>query len=136
MKTLEKFFNEYAEASMTGDANHVAKQYDESFIVVSKDKSSAFSNDSNFIKWLEGVFKFNQDTGLQEMTVKKIETTSVGKYFYKSTVTWAAVYAANSAKSIKFEIHYILRQTESSYKIVLYISEEDQEELLKENGLL
>ena len=129
--SVNEFFNEYASASMNGDARRIASFYARDFIAAAKDQSSAFFNDEKFLEWLNEVFKFNRETGLEEMTVAKINVTPLGKNFCSATVTWSALYAAKAAEKISFNIHYILRETEDSFKIVMYISEEDQEELMK-----
>ena len=136
MKALEKFFNDYAIASMSKDPNRVAGFYAQNFIAATKDQSSAFSNDDKFIEWLKDIFRFNEKAGLQQMTVKNIEATKVGKYFYRATVKWTVVYKIKPTQKIDFDIHYILNQVEDGYKIVLYISDEDQEQLMKEKGVL
>jgi hypothetical protein len=136
MKALEKFFSEYAAASMGNDANRVAKFYASNFIAAAKDKSTAFSNDNKFIDWLNELFQFNKKVGLQQMTVKKVEASPISEFFLEVTVTWMAVFAKKPTEQINFDIHYILNHTGNDYKIVLYISEEDQEELMKEKGVL
>ena len=135
MKTVEQFFKDYAVASLNGNAVEVAKFYAHNFIAASMNQSSTFNNDQKFIEWLNEVFEFNRRTGLQEMKVKNTESISMGKYFIKTTVTWAALFAKRPTEEIKFDIHYILNCSEEDYKIILYISEEDQEDLMKEKGL-
>ncbi len=136
MKTPEQFFAAYAVASMDKDATAVAAFYADHIIAASKDQSSAFTNDHTFVAWLEGVFRFNEQSGLQQMTVKHVAAIPIGNYFYHATVTWSAVFAAKPQKQIEFDIHYILNQTTEGYKIILYISEENQEALMKEKGVL
>ena len=136
MKAVEQFFNDYAIVSLKGNADEMAKLYAQSFIAASQTQSSAFTNDEKFIEWLNEVFEFNRKTGLKEMKVKAVESTSIGKHFLKATVTWAAIFEKKPTEEINFDIHYILNRSDEGFKIVLYISEEDQEELMKEKGLL
>lgn len=136
MRTIEKFFEDYAMASMGNDAGKLASFYAANFMTATKDRSAAFSNDEKFISWLNGVFKFNKESGLQSMKLKEVAPQPIGKYFLNVTVIWQAVFAAKPEEPVDFAIHYILNRVEDDYRIVLYISEEDQEELMKKKGLI
>lgn len=136
MKDIKQFFNEYASASLSGKANQVAAFYAQQFMAATKDSSATFENDQKFIAWLNGVFEFNKKFGLQKMEVKLGDSLPIGNYFYKVTVTWETVFAKRPDEKINFDIHYILNRVNDNFKIVLYISEEDQEELMKNKGLL
>ena len=136
MESIKKLFDEYAIASLSGKANQVAKFYAKDFMAASKNEYLTFSNDQNFTQWLNGVFEFNKKVGLLKMEVKNVESISIGKYFYKATVTWVLVFAKKPKDEIIFDIHYILNHFEENLKIAFYISDEDQEELMKQNELL
>lgn len=136
MDSIQKFFSEYAVASLPGKASTVARFYAKNFMAASKNGSVAFTNDQKFIEWLNGVFEFNKRVGLQKMEVKNVESISIGKYFVKATVTWVLIFAKKPEEEIVFDLHYILNRVEEGFEIVLYISDEDQEELMKTKGLL
>lgn len=134
--TIRKFFKEYASTSLRGKAKELAKFYADNFMIATKAAASAFKNDKKFIEWLNGVAEFNQKAGLQKMEVKKVKSVSIGEYHAQATVTWVTVFEKNPTEEISFDIHYILNKIGKDFKIVLYISEEDQEELMKKHGLL
>ncbi|HYF70494.1 MAG TPA: hypothetical protein VD884_20295 [Ohtaekwangia sp.] len=136
MKDVKEFFKDYASASLTGKANQVAAFYAQQFMATTKDNSATFENDQKFIAWLNSVFEFNKKFGLQKMEVKHVDSLSIGEYFYKVTVTWETVFAKRPDEKMNFNIHYILNRVDGNFKIVLYISEEDQEELMKSKGIL
>ncbi|HZV68602.1 MAG TPA: hypothetical protein VFG10_03630 [Saprospiraceae bacterium] len=136
MKNIEDFFAKYAMASLHGKSDEIASCYASSFMVATKTQFSAFKNDDEFIKWLNQVFDFNKKAGLHKMEVINIESDPIGEYFLKASVTWGTTFLKNPAEEIKFDIHYILNLFEKEIKIVFYISEDDQEELMKEKGLL
>ncbi|MES2560390.1 MAG: hypothetical protein V4590_11650 [Bacteroidota bacterium] len=135
MQHIETFFAKYALASLNGKSEEIAACYASSFLVATKDQSASFNNDKEFITWLNGVFDFNKKAGMQNMVVKNIASTPIGEYFLNATVTWAATFAKDPGQEIHFDIHYILNLFENDIKIVCYISEQDQEELMKEKGL-
>lgn len=136
MDALKKFFEDYAVVSMSGDAEKLSEYYAEHFIIASKDQSSVFNNDTKFIDWLKEVSKFNQKTGLIKMIVKNVNADEFGKDFHKASVTWVAIFSAKPEEEIEFDIHYILSETEGKFKIVLYVSDDDQEALMKEKDVL
>ena len=105
-------------------------------MTASKDESAPFANDKDFLKWLNGVFEFNKKSGLQSMQVKSVGSAPLGKYHFTARVTWSAIYSKAPDEEISFDLLYVLSHRESNYRIVLYISDEDQEELMKEKGLL
>lgn len=136
MDVLKKFFEDYAVVSMSGDAEKLSEYYAEHFIIASKDQSSVFNNDAQFIGWLKEVSKFNQKTGLLKMIVKNVSADEFGKHFHKASVTWAATFSSKPQEEIEFDIHYILSETEEGFKIVFYVSDDDQEALMKEKDVL
>lgn len=136
MKKLELFFEEYAKASMNQRTSEVAKFYAQDFIAASKTESLSFKNDEKFIEWLNEIFEFNKKVGIQQMRVQKIVSQKLGEYFCKATVTWSVTFSAKPDEDINFDIHYVLREVGKSFEILLYISEEDQEELMKQKGVL
>ena len=136
MKNIEQFFQNYSRASLSGESSDIAAFYDKEFLIVSVDKTVAFKNDEAFIKWLDEVHEFNKEAGLQKMTVKHLEESQLGDSFLKVTVTWEATFSKNPNEPIPFDIHYIINVSKTSYKIVMYISEENQEELMREKQVL
>jgi hypothetical protein len=136
MNTVTQFFEEYASLSLSANAEQLARRYAENFIFATKNHSAAFQNDEKFVEWLNGLFEFNKKTGLQKMEVKNIDSIKIGEYFTKATVTWGSTFLKKPEEVISFDLHYILDHSGDDFKIILYISEEDQEQLMKEKGLL
>lgn len=136
MSAVREFFDAYADASTRGNAENIAAFYGNSFLVVSPGESRAFSNDEGFLQWLRSVHEFNQQTGLRKMLVRSVNETSFGRHAIHASVTWGALYEKTGDEVIEFTIHYILQQQDSALKIILYSSEDDQEETMKEKGLL
>lgn len=136
MEKLDQFFTRYAFVSETGNAAELAKFYAPDFMAATKEAASSFQNDGKFLDWLNSVFTFNKEAGLQEMVVKIIRVGTISSHYTFATVTWGAVFASEPEEEITFDIQYILRHVEEEFQIVFYISEEDQQELMKQHGLL
>jgi hypothetical protein len=135
METIPQFFDKYIELSQGSDLNALAACYGEHFIAAGPKGLMAFSNDDKFMEWLKQVQQFNQQSGMQAMKVVKINTTPAGEAYSTSTVTWSVEFPAKSDAPILFDITYSLFHQGDSYKIVLFISHEDQETVMKEKGV-
>lgn len=136
MSAITEFFDAYADASTGGNAEKIAVFYGSSFLVVAPGESRVFSNDEGFLKWLRSVHEFNRQTGLRKMLVLNVDEKPLGRHAIHASVTWGALYEKTGDEVIGFTIHYILQQQDPALKIILYSSEEDQEETMKEKGLL
>ena len=127
MADINQFFENYAEVSINGKPNDLADFYGDNFVVVGPGESMVFANDEKFLKWLDDVRNFNIQTGLEKMIVQNIRSHSVGTYVIQATVTWGVIYRKTKDEIIEFDIHYMLEKFNSKLKIILYVSEEDQE---------
>lgn len=136
MSNIREFFEAYADASLRGDTENTAIFYGDSFVVVAPNGSCAYSNDREFLKWLQSVHEFNQQTGLMHLIALKVGEEPFGENAVHASVTWGALYTKTGNEVIEFTIHYILQQQDSALKIILYSSDGDQEKLMKEKGLL
>lgn len=136
MKNVRRFFEEYSAASLRGKSLEVATYYAQTFMVATRNEAVSFTNDQKFLEWLDGVAAFNKKSGMTDMQVVRVETSAVGEYHINATVTWGVKFAKSPDKLIEFDIHYLLNHSAGDYKIVLYISDEDQQELMKKEGVI
>lgn len=136
MSNVKKFFEAYADISVSGNVENNATFYSESFSVIVPNRSYIYNNDSEFLKWLRSVHAFNQKTGLIQMIVQEVTVNPFGKNAIHASVTWGAIYEKTKDEVIEFTIHYLLQRQDSELKIVLYSSDGDQEEVMQRKGLL
>ncbi|MGF6847030.1 hypothetical protein QFZ51_002265 [Chitinophaga sp. W3I9] len=136
MTSFTDFFTTYGRASLGNDTSIIASCYAENFMAAGPSGSMTFKNDEKFTQWLEEMFKFNHKVGMQEMKVIKVETSPMGKYYTRALVRWGAVFSKNPEEVIEFEITYILHHLNDALKIIMYISHENEEDVLKEKGII
>jgi hypothetical protein len=136
MTTFTDFFTAYGRASLDNDTGIIANCYAENFMVAGPSGSMAFKNDEKFTQWLKDMFEFNRKVGMQEMKVLKVETSPVGEFYTRALVRWGAVFSKNTDEIIEFEITYILHHVNDELKIIMYISHENEEDVLKEKGII
>lgn len=132
MTSFTDFFTAYGRASLGNDAGTIAKCYAENFIAAQPSGSMCYKNDEKVIAWLDNMFQFNRKIGMQEMKLIKVTTFPIGEAFTNALVRWGAVFPNNL---IEFEITYILQHVDNDYKIIMYVSHENEEDVLKENGI-
>ncbi|SKC99272.1 hypothetical protein SAMN05660461_1429 [Chitinophaga ginsengisegetis] len=136
MTSFTDFFTAYGRASLANDAEIIANCYAENFMAAGPSGNMTFKNDEKFTQWLEEMFKFNRKIGMQEMKVIKVETSPMGEYYTRALVRWGAVYSKNTSEIIEFEITYILYHVNDALKIIMYVSHENEEDVLKEKGII
>lgn len=136
MDIIENFFERYANTALHGIPSELAEFYGRNFVVVGPKESMAYANDEKFLTWLENVQNFNNQTRLEKMFLRKVRSNMVGKHTIQATVTWGVIYRKTGNKIIEFDIHYILEKFHDEMKIILYVSDDDQEQLMKELGII
>jgi len=130
------FFEAYATASMAGDAARLASFYAPTFIFAGPKGSASFPNDADFLQWLESVFAFNRQTGMQSMEVVDVRESRISDAHANVTVTWGAHFAKTGSRRIDFDITYLLEDLGAGRKILAYVAHTDQEDEMRRLGLL
>lgn len=134
--SLKAFFDQYAEASNVIDPATVASFYAENFIVAGPKGNAAFKNDEDFLQWLRQLRSFNQQVGMKEMTIMNYMQSAINANYIMVRIKWGAQFHKTKDELFTFEISYFVYQTGNLPKIIMYISHEDQEDVMKANGLL
>jgi hypothetical protein len=136
MAPLREFFQRYATVSLGSEPEKLAEFYDQSFLVAGPKGGAAFRNDAAFLDWLRQVHDYNVKTGMASMAAEDVDPVRVSADYSLVAVRWAARFQKSGNSPVRFTISYLLRETESGYKIVAYVSHEDQEEAMRAHGLL
>jgi hypothetical protein len=130
------YFRRYAAISLGPEPETLAEFYDMSFLAAGPKGAAAFRNDSAFLDWLRQVHDFNERAGLTSMLVEDVDQIRVSPAYTLVTVRWAATFRKTGNAPIRFSISYLLRESESGYKVSAYVSHEDQEEAMRAHGVL
>ncbi len=133
---LRAFFSSYAAAALGPEPEKLAAFYGDSFLVAGPQGSAAFKNDDQFLGWLRQVHEFNQASGMEAMEVIAVAGQPLSDQFLIATVEWGAMFKKTCDERITFKISYILQEQDGSFKVLGYISHEDQMEAMREKGLL
>jgi len=134
--TVEQFFTRYAALSMGDDGVALAALYAPSFFVASPRGSMTFPNDAQFLEWLTHMRAFNRQHGMQALSPAAVRETVLSPLHVLAQVRWRVQFEKTGARSIEFEIAYLMERAGESWHLLGYISERDQEEEMRALGLL
>ncbi|MGE0494939.1 MAG: hypothetical protein AB7S38_37375 [Vulcanimicrobiota bacterium] len=130
------FFADYAAATMEGEPQDIARFYGPGFVAASPSGSYGALNDDSFLTWLKGIQQFNARTGMSHMRpVDTSEQAQVGPHHCLVLVRWGARFASLE-NEVFFEISYLLHRSQDGPRIIAYVSHEDQQTRMQEEGLL
>jgi hypothetical protein len=133
---LLEYFRRYATVSLGPEPEKLAQFYDQSFLVAGPKGGAAFPNDAAFLDWLRQVKDYNVGTGMTSIAAEAVDQIQVSADYTLVAVRWAATFQKSGDVPIRFSISYLLRGSESGYKIAAYISHEDQEDVMRAHGVL
>jgi hypothetical protein len=133
---LRTFFTRYAILARESAAEGLAAMYAPTFIIAGPRGSQAFANDSRFRQWIQQVGDFNHQHGMRTLTVRKIDELSLSPRHVLATVRWGSQFDKLGDRVIEFDIAYLLEGTGDEWKILSYVSQQDQEEQMKQLGLM
>ena len=133
---LYQFFTGYAAAALGDKPELLAALYAQSFLAAGPEGSAAFKNDDAFLQWLSQVHDFNRATGMTGMEVASVDEYRLSDLFTVATVSWGATFRKTGNEVILFKISYIVQRTDGSYRVLGYVSHEDQMSVMRAKGLL
>jgi hypothetical protein len=131
---LKPFFDAYARASRDADPKMLAALYAPTFIVAGPKGSHAFANDETFLEWIKGLQAFNKQVGMTSLSARAIGRVTLSPAHVLATVTWSCRFARTGDRPIEFRIAYLLEIGDAP-KVLAYVSEADQEEEMKRQGV-
>jgi hypothetical protein len=134
--TVEQFFTHYATLSMGDDDRPLAAMYAPSFLVGGPTGSRTFANDAQFLDWLAYVRAFNRQHGMHALSPAAVRETMLSRLHVLAQVRWSARFETTGARSVEFEIAYLMERAAASWRVLGYISERDQEEEMRALGVL
>jgi hypothetical protein len=140
--TIEQFFMHYAALSMGDDDRMLAAVYAPSFFVGGPTGSMAFTNDTTFLDWLAHVRTFNRQHGMRSLSPAAVRETVLSPLHVLAQVRWRAHFETTGTRAIEFDIAYLLERAylldwaENSWRVLGYVSARDQEQEMRELGLL
>lgn len=134
--TLEQFFTRYAALSQGDDQRALATMYAPNFFVAGPAGSKMFANDAQFLDWLAQVRAFNRQHGMHALSPVAVRETPLSPVHRLAQVRWSARFEKTGTRAIEFAIAYLVEAAGESWRLLGYVSARDQEEDMRELGLV
>ncbi len=137
-ETLERFFTDYASASLAGDTETIANAYAPTYIETSPDTFAAWKVDEKYRMALADRHSVMQEhLGLETLTVDVLSTKEVAPLHYLVQARWKMTFARGRIGNVTsaFDITYVVK-TAQEPQILAYISHESEEEVMRRDGVI
>ena len=133
-KRIKELFEDYGEAFSALALQKTAKLYAEDFIAAGP-KGVISNTRDEFVKNADKAAEFYRSVGQERAEIKSIRETWFSENYVMVTIHWAAHFKSLD-KPVEFDVSYLVQLTDTKPKIILFISHEDEEEVMKELGLM
>ena len=136
---ISDFLIGYAEATAQGDSETIARSYAENYLETGPGGILPFHIDENYRKALREKSAF-MASGLglssSRVAVDRVQEIAGGHFLVAATWTLGFARDRSEPKRSSFVMSYVVRIVDSSPKILLAISHEDEEEVMKRDGII
>jgi hypothetical protein len=133
-KRIKALFEDYGKAFSALALQKTAHLYADDFIAAGPNGIISQKREE-FIKNADKAAEFYRKVGQERAEIKSMKETWFGDDYAMVTIHWAA-YFKTLDKPAEFDVSYLVQLTDEKPRIILFISHEDEEETMKELGLL
>jgi hypothetical protein len=133
-KRIKALFEDYGKSFSALELQKQAKLFADDFIAAGP-KGIISQKRDEFIKNADKAADFYRKAGQESVEIKSTKETWFSDKYAMVTVHWAAHFKKLS-KPVEFDVSYLVQLTDEKPKIILFISHEDEQEAMKELGLL
>ncbi|MCD6011935.1 MAG: hypothetical protein K0Q79_1797 [Flavipsychrobacter sp.] len=132
---IEQLFAGYEKAFQELDLERIASFYSETFISASP-KGSMAQGREEFAQNAPAAADFYRKTGQTSGKILALTETPISKQYTMVKVHWGLTFEKTGSRLIEFDISYLVQLTTDTPVIILFIAHEDEEETMKELGLI
>lgn len=132
---LEELFHRYGQASDKLDLKTIAGFYADNFISAGP-KGSIAQSKTEFAEKAQEASDFYRSVGQKSTRIVSKKIVPISNEYSMVVVHWGMMFEKTGDRLIEFDISYLVQQTGDDPKIILFISHEDEEEVMKKLGLI
>lgn len=125
--------------------------YEKAFAALDMEKSAGFFADSfisagprgaiaqskaEFLRMGHQAAEFYRSVGQTSAKILSLEETGISNEYSLVKVHWGVTFRKTGNRMIEFDVSYLVQKTGPEPKIILFIAHEDEEQAMKELGLL
>jgi hypothetical protein len=133
-KRIKALFEDYGAAFSALALQKTAKLYADDFIAAGP-KGVISNTRDEFIKNADKAAEFYRSVGQERAEIKSMKETWYSESYVMVTIHWAVNFKSLD-KPAEFDVSYLVQLTDDKPKIILFISHTDEEETMKELGLM
>jgi hypothetical protein len=135
---IRQFFAEYEEGANTFDTDLVTSHFAEVFIGGGPNGVFDGQNDERFREAVSQRKAFMEQIGFRDGKILSLDETVLDDHYAMVAVQWRMTFEKAPAppQDAEFEILYFLYIQDEQPKVVMYIAHDDEEETMREMGLL
>lgn len=134
---IRDFFEAYAAAALAGEAETVGSSYFSTYIEAAPSTIEAFKVDDEYRRAVEAKANAMRELGLAALGIEVSGTTQLAPEHLLVEAEWRLYFAPEGADSIEthFRVSYVVRLKDGDPVILLALSHEDEEKVLRDLGL-
>jgi uncharacterized protein YndB with AHSA1/START domain len=133
--SLQVLFNEYEKAFAALDIKKSAGFFSDTFISAGPRGAIAQSK-PEFLKRADKAAEFNRRGGQTSAKILSLKETAVSDQYSLMKIHWGVTFKKTGDTMIEFDVSYLVQKIGPEPKIILFIAHEDEEQAMKELGLL
>jgi uncharacterized protein YndB with AHSA1/START domain len=133
--SLQVLFNEYEKAFAALDIKKSAGFFSDTFISAGPRGAIAQSK-AEFLKLADQAAEFYRRVGQTSAKILSLKETAVSDQYSLMKIHWGVTFKKTGDTMIEFDVSYLVQKIGPEPKIILFIAHEDEEQAMKELGLL
>lgn len=136
---IREFFDNYASAAPKGDAKTIAAAYFDHYIEAAPASVTARAVDAEYRRSLgEKAAAMRDQLGLREAGIELLRLNEFAPRHFLVETGWTMRFEPPGRDPVEtsFRISYVVRLEKKSPTILLYVSHEDEEAVMKRDGIL
>ena len=133
-KRIEQLIADYGKSFSALALQDTAKLYADDFIAAGP-KGIISKKRQEYLDTAAEAAEFYRSVGQKSAQVLDMKETWFGTDYVMVTIHWGVTFEAVE-KPVEFDVSYLVQLTDETPRIILFISHEDEEELMQELGLV
>ncbi len=132
---IQGLFTEYEKAFTTLDIEKNAGFFADTFISAGPRGTIAQSK-AEFLRLAHQAAEFYKAMGQTSAKILSLQETAISNEYSLVKVHWGVTFRKTGTRMIEFDVSYLVQKIGPEPKIILFIAHEDEEQAMKELGLL
>jgi len=133
-KRIEELFRDYGKSFSALEMRRIAGLYAEQFVAAGPKGVISQGRDA-FLDNADKAAEFYRSVGQESAALLSARETWFGEHYVMVTIHWGVRFKS-LPEPVEFDVSYLVQLTDATPKIILFISHEDEQEMMQQLGLL